>query len=80
MQVNNVTASYIVYKISYIMFNNKEIHTKTHNSIVSNSMVQISLFNDLDHPQASSFYIEWRQVKMESGVSRREGERKREAD
>ena len=41
-------------------------------------MVQISLFNDIDHAQSSPFYIKWRQVKTEWGLSRREGERERE--
>jgi hypothetical protein len=43
-------------------------------------LVQISLFNDIDHAQSSPFYIIRRPVKTEWRVSRREGERKREAD
>jgi hypothetical protein len=41
-------------------------------------MVQISLLNDADHTKSKSFYIKWRQVKTEWGVSGREGERERE--
>ncbi len=41
-------------------------------------MGQISLFNDTDDAQSSSFYIKWRQVKTDWGVSGRDGERERE--
>jgi hypothetical protein len=35
------------------------------------------LFNDAYHPRSISFYIKWRHVKTEWGVSGREGERER---
>jgi hypothetical protein len=41
------------------------------------AFVQISLFNDADHAKSSTFYIKQRQVKIEWGVSRREGEKER---
>jgi hypothetical protein len=37
--------------------------------------VQISLFNDADHTKSKFFYIKWRQVKIEWGISRKEGGR-----
>jgi hypothetical protein len=40
--------------------------------------IQISLFNETDHTKSISFYIKWRQVKTDWGVSGREGERERE--
>ncbi len=37
--------------------------------------VQMRLFNNTEHTKSVSFYIKWRQVKTEVGVSGREGKR-----
>ncbi len=40
--------------------------------------VQTTLFNDTAYENHQSIYIKWQQVKVEWGVSGREGERERE--
>ncbi len=40
--------------------------------------VQMHLFNDADYTNQFLFYIKWKQVETERGVSGGEGERERE--
>jgi hypothetical protein len=52
---------------------NKEVNS----TMILPPLVFFGLLNNTSHAQSSSFYIKWRQVKTEWGVSGREGERER---